>query len=80
MGVTTQHTGGGCLRPLRLSGGTGELNTKHTFICIVRLVYSMEVVCKSDDFYQEKNRKGAQLENSLLIPTVVIGEYTPPPV
>ena len=58
MGVTVQHTGEGCLGPLQLSGGTGELNTKSKLFCIVRSLYSMQTGCKSDDFQQEKNWKG----------------------
>ena len=54
MGVTVQHPGGGCLGPLQLSGGTGELNTKPKLVCIVRSLYSMEIGCKSDDFQQGK--------------------------
>ena len=37
-GVTVQHTGGGCLKPLQLPGGTGELNTKPKLNCIVQVV------------------------------------------
>ena len=43
------NTQGGCIRPLQLSEGTGELNTKPKpkLSCIVRWLYSMENVCKS---------------------------------
>ena len=58
MEITAQHTGSGCLGPLQLFGGSGELNTKHTLICIVRLLRSMKIVCKSADFHQEESRNG----------------------
>ena len=41
-----------------LSGGTGKLNTKPKLVCIIRSLYNMEIVCKVDDFQQEKNWKG----------------------
>ena len=61
MGVTIQYTGGGCLRPLQLSWGPGQLNTKPRLVCIVRLLYSMDIVCKSDDVHQQKTWKGLNL-------------------
>ena len=58
MGVTVQHTGGGCFGSVQLSEGTGKLNTKPKLSCIVGLLYSTEIVCKSDDFHREKYWKG----------------------
>ena len=63
MGVTIHYTGGGCLGPLQLSGGTGKLNTKPRLIGNVRLLYSMDIVCKSDDVHQQKTSKGLNLRN-----------------
>ena len=54
MGVTIHYTGGGYLGPLQLSGGTGQLNTKHRLVGNVRWLYNMDIVCKSDDVYQQK--------------------------
>ena len=69
--------GEGALAHYNFLGELGKLNTKPRLVCIVRLLYSMDVVCKSDDVHQQKNLKGAKLENWLLTPTVVIEEYTP---
>ena len=53
--------GWGCLGPLQLCGGTGQLNTKPRLLGIVRLLYNMDLVCKSDDVHQQKTWKGLNL-------------------